>query len=406
MKVLRKSLYLLRIFLWPIYFLSGLFKRDENIILFGSLNGTRFADNPKYLFLYLNAFHKGKRRYIWISRVKKIVTLLQKKGFESYYLYSLKGIYFLLRSKYYVYDHHTSDIFFWMSRGCEKINLWHGIPLKKIENDMGVYSKYFCASTLKKYIYKIVGPWIYESHDFVLTTSKFLVPIFRSAFKINSKKIIISNYPRNIALLKSFNGEEIGLSIQNFYTIKEKKQNSFKIVFYLPTFRDNTEDNFYKIIDFDLLKKFCKKNKIIFLMKPHPLAKFNSNFLENEFIFLLNKYEDIYPYLRLSDILITDYSSVFFDYYLTKRPVIFFPYDLDEYLSKNRQMYFKYNDVCIGWKAYNFKELLICIENALNSPNFYRNEVEKNLCLFFEKNKDPENIEEILRILKIENSCG
>lgn len=402
--MLKKMLYLIRIFLWPIYLLSGLVKRDDNIILFGSLNGMRFADNPKYLYLYLNIFHKKGKRYIWISKNKEIVNILQKNGFESYHLYSLKGFYFLLKSKYYVYDLHTSDIFFWMSNGCKRINLWHGIPLKKIEYDMGKYSKYFYASTLKKVIFKMIAPWIYESHDFVLTTSKFLEPIFSSAFKTDSKKIIVSNYPRNIALFRSLNGEEIGLFSQNFEKIKEKKQNGFNIVVYLPTFRDNTDNNYYKIIDFNLLENFCKKNKIVFLIKHHPVAKFNYQLLESDFIFLLEKYEDIYPYLRLSDVLITDYSSVFFDYYLTKRPIIFFPYDLDEYLSKNRQMYFKYNDVCIGWKAYNFNELLLCIENALNNSDAYRKEMEKILSLFFEKSECPENVDEILKILNIKNN--
>ncbi|MCX7641045.1 MAG: CDP-glycerol glycerophosphotransferase family protein [Elusimicrobiales bacterium] len=403
MNSIKKNLYLLRVFLWPVYFISGFINRDENIIVFGSYMGNRFADNPKYLFLYLNKYFKEKKRYIWITRKKEISKKLKERGFESYSLYSLKGLYYALKAKYYVFDVKSNDICYWTSKGSVKINLWHGIPLKKIEHDMGVDSKYFGKSVFKKCVYKIFGPWIYESPDFVLTTSSTLLNIFSSAFNINFQNIIVSNYPRNIALFKELTGEDIGISNINFDKIKKIKNEGFKIVFYLPTFRDKTGDNFFEIIDFNLINDFCVENKIIFLIKPHPIANINICLSNFENIILLHKYEDIYPYLRLSDILVTDYSSVFFDYYLTEKPIIFFNYDLDEYLSKNRQMYFGYNETCIGWKAPNFSELISSIEDALKNPDKYKLEVEKLISQFFEKYEAPEDFKNILMAVKLIN---
>lgn len=404
MKKLNKVFIILRIFFWPIYLFVKLIKRNENIIVFGSLLGKRFADNPKYLYLFLNnKFNSNKKRYIWITKNKKIADMLRNKGLESYYLFSIKGIFFSIMAKYYIYDHKSTDICYWLSNGSIKINLWHGLPLKKIEYDMGNYSKYYSASNIKKIIYKAIAPWLYEKSDFILATSSEIAKLISSAFRVNISNIIISNYPRNIALFNSLYGEDIGVSREDLNAINNLKQTAhYKLLIYLPTYRDYTCDDFDKFIDLKALNEFCNKNKIIFIIKPHPSAKININNANLKNIFILEKFEDVYPYLRLSDVLITDYSSVFFDYYLTGKPIIFFWYDLEKYLSKNRQMYFNYNDVCYGWKAYNFSELISCIEEALNNPHKFKEQIQKNLNRFFEKYQNPEDLTEILNILGVQ----
>ena len=128
--------YWMQLFLIPIYFLSFLIPRNPKLWLFGSTFGNRFADNPKYFYLYCNQFHKDRKnggiRAVWITKQKEIVKLLRKNGYEVYYRYSLKGIWCCLRGKVYIFDNYSKDISFWLSGGAVKINLWHGIPLKKI----------------------------------------------------------------------------------------------------------------------------------------------------------------------------------------------------------------------------------------------------------------------------------
>lgn len=409
MNILRKAKILLNPFLWIIYFLSGFISRSEKIIVFGSLVGKRFADNPKYLFLYLNNYYKDKdKMYVWITRDKKISKSLSALGFKCYNLYSLKGLYYVIRAKYFVYDHEVHDIFYWLSKGAVKVNLWHGVPLKKIRYDMKnmkfrahQISKYY-KSNFSSLLYRVISPWVYNKPDILLSTSKFIKKIFISAFNVKDGNIIISNYPRNIALFEELHGESIGINIENFKKVLEAKDKKFKIIIYLPTFRDSSIEDINKVIDFRKLDSFCETNNIKFFIKPHPSSKLNLSFEYLNNICKIDKFEDIYPYLRYTDILITDYSSVFFDFYLTKKPIIFFPYDLTEYISKNREMYFEYDDVCIGFKAYNFYELLNAISDAIDNPLKYRKNIDNIITKFFEKANNPKDISEILRVFRLE----
>jgi len=83
----------------------------------------------------------------------------------------------------------------------------------------------------------------------------------------------------------------------------------------------------------------------------------------------LNNESDIYPLFTKVDLLITDYSSIFFDFLLTDKPVLFYPYDKDDYLTKDRSMYDEYNSVTPGHKAYNFKDLYGKLELFFKDPN-------------------------------------
>jgi CDP-glycerol glycerophosphotransferase len=86
-------------------------------------------------------------------------------------------------------------------------------------------------------------------------------------------------------------------------------------------------------------------------------------------LFFLDKEIDIYPYLKVCDLLVTDYSSVFFDFLLLAKPLIFFPYDLERYRSRDRQLYFDYNDFVCGPQALTQEELQLAIASILRSPS-------------------------------------
>lgn len=118
--------YWSQLFLLPIYWISFLTPRSKKKWVFGSTFGRRWADNGRYFYLYLSQHEKDKIRPIWISRGKSIVELLNRKGYEAYYVHSMKGIYYCLRAKVYVFDNYSKDISFWLSGEAVKINFWHG----------------------------------------------------------------------------------------------------------------------------------------------------------------------------------------------------------------------------------------------------------------------------------------
>ena len=107
-----------QLLLLPVYWLSFLVPRDKKIWLFGSTFGRRFADNPRYLYLYVSQ-HRDELgiRPIWISHNEDVVKMLNAEGYEAYMYHSLKGIWFALRGKLYLYDNYSKDINFWQSGG-------------------------------------------------------------------------------------------------------------------------------------------------------------------------------------------------------------------------------------------------------------------------------------------------
>lgn len=380
-KITDRLKYWGQLLLLPVYWLSFFVPRNKKIWLFGSTFGRRFADNPRYLYLYINQYReKLGIRPIWISHDEKIVKMLNDNGCEAYMYRSLKGILFALIGKVYLFDNYSKDINFWLSGGAVKINLWHGIPLKKIQHD-NVFDKFRHPKNVwerfKNFPRNISDE---KPHHYVLTTSVNLKKIFASAFQ--TQNVLVAGYPRNEVLVSD--------RITNLYSPEEKsdrkkildfleknmtapeKKIKRKMVFYMPTFRQS-ETLFFKNFDKRDFQKYLKENNILFCIKLHPKSKLNREFqnIQSENIMVIDKDADPYVFLKLADVLITDYSSIYFDYLLLDRPVIFFDYDLKEYLSDSREMYFDYDKFTPGQKAESYGELKNALSNALYKEDAY-----------------------------------
>lgn len=373
--------YYLQLFLFPISKLTYLIPRNKKIWVFGSTFGKRFADNPKYFYLYMNQYHKKDIRAIWISKNRDVIKLLNHNGMEAYYLYSIKGIWFCLRARVYLYDNYSKDICFTLSGGAVKINMWHGVPLKKIQRD-NRFDKVRHPKTRTEMLKSLPRRMSDEKpSDYVLTTSNFLKPIFSSAFQ--TKRVIVCGYPRNDNLVYE--------QIRNILTKQEtreirhisKKAQENKIILYMPTFRES-ESKFFDVINMDKFQKFLVKEHLIFCIKLHPKSKLEMRFREKNYsnIYILDAQSDPYSILNLSDLLVTDYSSIYFDYLLTKKPIVFFNYDLAEYLRDTRELYFSYNKFTPGIKVKNQTEL----EKALVNPEYDEKQIEKILIKILGKN--------------------
>ena len=305
-----------QLLLLPVYWLSFLFPRNKRIWLFGSTFGKRFADNPKYLYLYMSQ-HKDKLtiRPVWISHDKGIIKFLNQNGYEAYYYHSLKGIFFALRGKVYLFDNYSKDINFWQSGGALKVNMWHGIPLKKIQAD-NVFDKFRHPANLFEKFKNFPRNLSDEKpHHYVLAASRFLKNIFSSAFRTNN--VLVSGYPRNDILI-SHNITNLlsETEKQQLCAIKEftSKDTANKMVLYMPTFRESELD-FFNIINIEIFQEFLEKNNILFCVKLHPKSKLERHFkkIKKDNIFIIDSGSDPYIFLNLSSMLVTDYSSIYFD---------------------------------------------------------------------------------------------
>lgn len=367
-KVGERIKYWSQLLVLPIYWLSYLFPRNKKIWLFGSTLGNRFSDNPRYLYLYCSQ-HKEELgiRPIWMSHKREIAEYLTGHGYEAYYYHSLKGIWYSLCGKVYLYDHYSKDINFAQSGGAVKVDMWHGIPLKKIQADNEMDKFRHPKNAWEAWKCQPRNISSEKPSDHILATSEFLKPLFESAFR-NPNNVFVCGYPRNDYLLSN--------DINNLFMNQEQQELDYvekflkeytggKVVYYMPTYRDS-QSQFFDIMNLDKFAEWLKEQHILFCIKQHPFSKHKGEFaaIQYENIFLLDPDSDPYVVLKKADALVTDYSSIYFDYLIMDRPIIFFDYDREEYERASRELYWDYDESTPGEKVETMEAFMKAIQTA------------------------------------------
>lgn len=326
-----------------------------------------FSDNAKAMFEYLDNDFDEKYILIWSLSDEKISENLSKNGINNCMQMSIKGLYQLFRSKYLVVTHNTFGGL--KSKNQFLINLWHGMPLKS----MGFLDKMLSNNEKEETIR------ISNSIDILISTSAITRNAMVSCFGISPTKVYILGQPRNDKLFSKRNHENLAK------LLKKDLSKYKKIVLFTPTYRIWDEriegiprdNNIFNFPDFDegLFQKFLKDNQCLFLFKLHPqeemqyLNKFN--WLKENMILVSTKMlndnlMDIYDFLGAVDILITDYSSIYFDFLLLNRPIIFVPSDLKEYNESRGFVLEPYDFWTPGPKVTSFNSFLNELSNSLN----------------------------------------
>src|SRR5690606_22834539 len=192
--------------------------------------------------------------------------------------------------------------------------------------------------------------------DYLVSPNTYSTEIFRRAFGFE-KKVIESGYPRNDFLINSSKD-----SIEQIKTLLKLPKDK-KFILYAPTWRDN---QFYSVgkyqfnleLDLKLMKEELGSDYVV-LLRTHYLVAENLDLTGYEdFCLDFSMHEDIRELYLISDILITDYSSVFFDYANLKRPMIFFVYDIEDYRDNLRGFYFDFEEKAPGPLVKNTKDLI------------------------------------------------
>ncbi len=342
---------------------SILLFRKRYIAVLGRDEGL-FLDNCKYIYLRL---HEMGLNPLWVTKHRDIFSLLNRNGYRAVLSPSLRASYCMLRSKIVMVDTWLWKIKYFHFYNAYKIQLWHGSPIKKIERMLYDFEKL----ELDKRLDMRLGRFC--EYDLCISPSNHYTEIFRHAH--NTREITITGYPRNDIFFREIKGSLLNTDEDVVKLVKQKRDDGYKIVTYLPTFRDsNRYTDFNDIIDFSLLEDFTEKNKIIFILKLHPFSELSNYYhgsVSSPNIVMYDNDKDVYPVLKDTDLLITDYSSVFFDFLLLNRPIIFYCYDYEEYIKKDRQLLFDYNKVTPGDKVKTFEELLTAISKNLENPGMY-----------------------------------
>lgn len=354
MKIIKQIVsYVLELFM----IIYSVFPRNKNIWVTGKtnkwiedFNAPSFFDNSKYFYLYLS--NKTKEKVYWFTSSKIEYNKLKKIGINVELYPSIKSIYIALRAKYFFHHYGKNQINRILQKGAIQINFWHGTPIKKIMYDVyGKNEKKDIFSKLRKK----------GEIEYLSSTSEYLSSsILEKAFNVDKKNILNFGYPRTDIL--KLNREEAekfcekySSELIEYIKISKTKKRTF---LYMPTYRDYNSYYFENIkINFDKLNCELKKNDSVMFIKLHPLTRFDTKKSNYSNIKFINNDVDIYPFLIFTDYLITDYSSILFDFLLLDREIIFIPYDIKEYV-KSREIYYDYEEITPGKKFYTFDEFI------------------------------------------------
>lgn len=338
----------------------GQIRPDSHIWLFSSTDNSHYNYNSRYLFEYVKE-NLPEITPLFVINDPELRNSLSSKYGKQYFIEteSIQGIRQALSAGVWF----TSAGLPAYGTGLHKkrliINLWHGVPLKKIA---------LLDPNLKKaariYFKKIFS----ENYTCILTTSHELIPLMARSFAVSEDKIKVWGQPRNDGLFQKNDCREI--LGQLFPDLPEYT----KTVLYAPTFRDYGQVQLFPFKDFDQkqLEAFLDEKNMLLFIRTHVAEQGSAApYLGKRIRFLGNEQaEDVTGILNIFDCLITDYSSIYIDYLLTDKPMIFLPYDRQQYLD-GRGMNFDYDDVTPGPKPETFNDFL----NALSpKEDFWKSE--------------------------------
>lgn len=318
-------------------------KVNDKLIVFASFNGRSYCDSPKAIYNYLiNSNEFNDYNFVWaFSDTEEHKFLEENKNTKVINIKSNEFLKILGQAKYWIFNFKIQDYIF-PKNNQVFVQCWHGTPLKRLGCDLEHFNNAMNSISEIRKRYEIEA----SKFSYFLSPSDFATEKFMTAWNIQNNDIMLQEgYPRNDFLINYTN--------KDIQQIKEKlKLNNInkKIILYAPTYRDNQHTagigyTYETEVDFEKLRKELSDEYII-LFRAHWLVAQNFDFEKyKDFVIDVSNHDDINELYVIADMLITDYSSVFFDYANLKRPIIFYMYDLEKYRDDIRGFYLNLDEL-------------------------------------------------------------
>ncbi|WP_297824837.1 bifunctional glycosyltransferase family 2 protein/CDP-glycerol:glycerophosphate glycerophosphotransferase [uncultured Methanobrevibacter sp.] len=311
-------------------------------IIFESMWGSKYSCNPRYLYEFINENYPDWD-CIWVLGDEHIPINGSGKRVRRF---SVKYFYYLATSKFFVnnvnfHEHYVKR------PGQIEIQTMHGTPLKTLGLD--VPGDFPTKKREEEFIEKC-SHW-----DYLTVQSDFVAEISERCF-LFKKEFLKYGYPRTDILYTKNNEDDIKKLKEKMGIPMDKK-----VILYAPTWR--LKNKFDMMLDLESLKKSLSDEYVLILRLHHFSAEGWKQPPEDDFVYDLTDYDSVEEIYLISDIMITDYSSVMFDYAILGRPIILFAFDLAEYREKLRGLYVDIEDNTPGPILYTSKEVEDAILN-------------------------------------------
>lgn len=331
--------------------MNDMMVREKNLWIFNA--GSSFTGNPKWLFEYIVCHHK-EITPVWMCYESSTQQYVSKLGYRAELYQSDSGKAVMRRAGVYVVEM-CKEIFQPELEGITVLNVWHGVGCKSIERK--VNSGFLRERIAKKYIQ---NNDMLRNNQLFLVTSELMEEHFKEQCGIDDDKVIRAGYPRCVVQ------DEI-VSFDHDILAQKNLDTDYRIAVYAPTYRDSNGNNFMKeaLPDMERLIQVLEKNKILLILKMHPLVEKDSQYLalketygSSPYVYFWNNKNDIYEIFHKIDIAIVDYSSIFYDL-LARGVKTFIRYFYDIDCKENfRDFVFDLREMTCGREAVNFEDLL------------------------------------------------
>lgn len=320
-----------RKFFYGVYPLLMKLPIKKQTIVFESFLGRKYNDSPRAIYEYMKKAYP-EYNYVWIVNNPNNFDI---PGAQLVQRLTPRYFFTVARSKYIV-NNSRMPIFFKKREEQVYVQTWHGTPLKRLVYDME--NNVMPGTNQKKYLNNFsreVKNW-----DYLVSPNHYSTEKFKTAFRFE-KEFLEVGYPRNEYL---HNHKESDVQrTRAKYGIGDDDI----AILYTPTYRDNNnvgKGAYLQDIKLDL-EQLNSVPGIKVLMRVHYLVSQNLELDKYENIIDVSNENDINELYIASDLLLNDYSSTMFDYLILDKPIVLFPYDLEEYTNDIRGFYMEYNQL-------------------------------------------------------------
>lgn len=376
--------------------LSLIVPKDNKIILIVPRFSSVFSGNLKYIYLYLANERSEVFNTYLVLKKGTLASELKRRGYPVIEHPTVYGLYTLLRSKTVIVESTR-----WgkmlkaaATHGAIRYQVWHGNGMKNVAMANAAVTNRI-SHPVKEGMYRALD--IYPKYDYMVFSSSLQYKARRHSFKF--KDHVINGQPRDdIILGRKFRGSEIGAENETIELIKESKKIGKHVVLLSPTWRPKNDYQPVHAVNAIELDEFCECNNILMVYKPHP--KEFAKFPITRNIIRYGKSSDIYPAFKYFDAMITDYSSIFMDFILLDKPVIFFLYDRDKY-ERGRGLQHDIDNVCPGpicRTQQKLQDTLLSTINGIDEYKLRRSEVVRE----FNDFKDTDNCKRLVEHIRSE----
>lgn len=346
---------------------------DKKLVVFCVFSGKGYSDSPRAIYEYMLSSEKYQDyRFVWVFKDLERFRWMEENPrttIVKWFTADYEEI--MAKAGYWIFNYRVSD-HMWPREDQVYVECWHGTPLKRLGYDLTAGGNVM--NTTKE---------IHQKYDldsakfkYIISPSPYCTEKFTSAWNLAAQgkehTILEQGYPRNDALINAT--PEKVRSIKEDLHITEGEIGGKKIILYAPTWRDNQHTSgvgySYELgVDFQKLRDRLEKDYII-LFRAHYLVANSFDFEAYKgFVYNVSQYPDINDLYLAADLLITDYSSVFFDFANLKKPILFYMYDLKAYRDDIRGFYIGL-DALPGPVVETEEELVKAIPEVMTGSNW------------------------------------